>query len=85
MTAVVPHLRPVAAAPALHTLFEETCDRVPGPVAVDAFGTSLTYDEVDRRANQLARYLRLRGAVRANGSRCCPIIRSPPTSAWWPC
>jgi non-ribosomal peptide synthetase-like protein len=51
----------------LDHLFEERCDwiRQYGRVdqlAVDSDAGSLTYDQLDRRANQIARYLRLRGA-----------------------
>jgi non-ribosomal peptide synthetase-like protein len=51
----------------LDLLFEERCDymlRYGGPdrLAVDTGEVQLTYDALDRRANQLARYLRLRGA-----------------------
>ncbi|HEX4247418.1 MAG TPA: Pls/PosA family non-ribosomal peptide synthetase [Pseudonocardia sp.] len=51
----------------LDLLFEERCDymlRYGGPdrLAVDTGDLRLTYDELDRRANKLARYLRLRGA-----------------------
>jgi RND superfamily putative drug exporter len=50
----------------LDRLFEDCCDWVlqygrPGQLAVDSDELSLTYDELDARANQLARYLRLRG------------------------
>jgi RND superfamily putative drug exporter len=51
----------------LDRLLEECCDWVrlygrPGQLAVDSDELSLTYDELDAQANQLARYLRLRGA-----------------------
>ncbi|MGQ0482898.1 MAG: Pls/PosA family non-ribosomal peptide synthetase [Pseudonocardia sp.] len=55
----------------LDHVFEEKCDWISqygraGHLAVDARDDTgdlrLTYDELDRRANQLARYLRLRGA-----------------------
>src|SRR5262245_27706017 len=51
----------------LDKLFEERCDRIrecdpADQLAVVADGVSLTYDDLDRRANQLARYLRLREA-----------------------
>ncbi|GAA1266477.1 hypothetical protein GCM10009609_32040 [Pseudonocardia aurantiaca] len=50
----------------LDRLFEECCEWVrlygrPGQLAVDSDELSLTYDELDARANQLARYLRMRG------------------------
>ncbi|MCE3556344.1 AMP-binding protein, partial [Pseudonocardia sp. RS11V-5] len=51
----------------LDSVFEERCDWIreygrAGQLAVDAPGVSLTYDELDARANRLARYLRLHGA-----------------------
>src|SRR4051812_30389252 len=51
----------------LDSVFEERCDWIreygrAGQLAVDGPGTSLTYDELDARANRLARYLRLHGA-----------------------
>ena len=51
----------------LDSVFEERCDWIreygrAGQLAVDAPGASLTYDELDARANRLARYLRLHGA-----------------------
>ncbi len=51
----------------LDHLFEECCDRIraygrPGHLAVDSEGLALTFDELDRRANQLARYLLVQGA-----------------------
>ena len=51
----------------LDRLFEERCDWVrtygrAGRLAVDSADQSLTYDQLDARANQLARFLRLRGA-----------------------
>ncbi len=60
----------------LDHLFEQKCDWIAqygraGHLAVDAGDDpddlTLTYDELDRRANQLARYLRLRGC--AGGDR----------------
>ena len=51
----------------LDHVFEERCDWISqygraGQLAVDCDELSLTYPELDARANQLARYLRLRGA-----------------------
>ncbi len=42
----------------VHALFEEQADRTPDSVAVVFGGVSLTYKELNRRANRLARYLR---------------------------
>ncbi|HEU4559242.1 MAG TPA: condensation domain-containing protein, partial [Longimicrobium sp.] len=41
-----------------HELFEAQAERTPGAVALRHAGGSLTYVEVEARANQLARYLR---------------------------
>ena len=41
----------------LEDLFEERCDETPGHLAVDAGDVTLTFAELDGRANQLARHL----------------------------
>jgi amino acid adenylation domain-containing protein len=46
----------------LHQAFEAQTDRTPNLIAVEYENVTLTYAELDRRANQLARYLRKRGA-----------------------
>ncbi|WP_230884573.1 non-ribosomal peptide synthetase [Planomonospora sp. ID82291] len=46
----------------LHGLFEESAARDPGAVALVDGGTTLTYGELNARANRLARLLRRRGA-----------------------
>ncbi|OLT09051.1 hypothetical protein BJF90_44680 [Pseudonocardia sp. CNS-004] len=51
----------------LDRIFEERCDWVrtygrADQLAVDSAEQSLTYDQLDARSNQLARFLRLRGA-----------------------
>lgn len=47
----------------LHELFEQQVDRLPADhLAVADGATTLTYAELDARANRLARYLRQRGA-----------------------
>ena len=43
---------------AVHELFEEQADRTPEAIAVELEGARLTYRDVNRRSNQLARYLR---------------------------
>jgi amino acid adenylation domain-containing protein len=45
----------------LHELFEQQAARAPGAPAVSCAGESLTYRELDERANRLARALRRRG------------------------
>ncbi len=47
----------------VHEKFEEWADRAPDAVAVLAAGEALTYAELDRRANQLARRLRALGVT----------------------
>ncbi len=47
----------------LNHLFEDLCDRVrPPAVAVDTGDTALTHEQLDARANQLARHLLAQGA-----------------------
>lgn len=41
----------------LHHLFEQSCDRFPASAAVVAGNVTLSYEALDRRANQVARYL----------------------------
>jgi amino acid adenylation domain-containing protein len=50
------------AAAAVHELFEWQAARSPRAVAVAGQGMELSYGELERRANQLARYLRRLGA-----------------------
>jgi len=45
----------------LHDLFEEQVERTPDGIALSDENERLTYDELNRRANQLAHYLRKRG------------------------
>src|SRR5690606_5920186 len=64
----------------LDRLFEERCDWVctygrGGQLAMDADDVSLTYSELDARANRLARYLRLHGA--GAGDRIALLFEQP--------
>ncbi|HEX4100381.1 MAG TPA: Pls/PosA family non-ribosomal peptide synthetase [Pseudonocardiaceae bacterium] len=64
----------------LDHLFEERCDWIreygrPGQLAVDSYDQRLTYDELDARTNQLARYLRLCGA--GAGDRIALLFERP--------
>jgi non-ribosomal peptide synthetase-like protein len=52
---------PETPAQWLHQTFEASCDATPTAVAVECEGHSITYDQLDRRANQLAHALRKRG------------------------
>ena len=45
-----------------HELFEEQAARTPGSVAVKCDGKELTYEDLNRRANQLAHHLKTLGA-----------------------
>ena len=58
--------RTAAAVPdrCLHQLFEEKASETPGAVAVVFEGSSLTYGELNSRANQLANLLRAKGVGR---------------------
>src|SRR6185437_4229957 len=53
--------RPELGARCVHELIEEQVRRTPEAVAVECAGEALTYAELDRRANQVARYLGERG------------------------
>lgn len=49
------------AAKCIHELFEEQAARSPEAIAVVCDGRELTYEELNRQANRLARHLRRRG------------------------
>src|SRR6185295_18670626 len=51
-----------AGARCIHDLFEAQAERTPDAIALVLDGHTVTYRDVDRRANQLARHLRARGA-----------------------
>jgi amino acid adenylation domain-containing protein len=48
-------------APCLHKLFEQQAKRTPHAVAVRFAGAHVSYDDLNKRANQLAHYLQKRG------------------------
>ncbi len=48
----------------LHAIFEAQAELCPDAIAVEFGERTITYGELDRRANQLARYLRARGVTR---------------------
>lgn len=60
----------------LHSLVESQALRTPDSVAVVGEGTSLTYKELDQRANQLAHYLQNRGIGPEQRVAVC-LNRSP--------
>lgn len=45
----------------IHQLFEEQLEKTPDSIALEYEGLCLTYQELNEKANQLARYLRKRG------------------------
>jgi amino acid adenylation domain-containing protein len=59
----------------LNHVFEQRCDGSPTLLAVDAGDLALTYEELDQRANQLARYLLTRGA--RSGDRIALLLDQP--------
>ena len=62
----------------VHRIFERQAVRVPDQVAIVAEQGTLTYRELNARANQLARYLRARGVTRETLVGVC-MRRSPET------
>jgi non-ribosomal peptide synthetase-like protein len=56
----------------MHQLFERSCAREPGRVAVEHDGGTVTYGQLDSMANQLAQYLRWRGV--GAGSRVAVFL-----------
>jgi amino acid adenylation domain-containing protein len=60
----------------IQELFEAQVERTPRAVAVEFEGRQLTYDELNVRANQLARYLRRNGVVPDTRVGVC-MERSP--------
>ncbi len=54
----------LARSELLHELFEAQADAHPDHIALDCAGEQMTYAELDRKANQLARFLRSKGIGR---------------------
>jgi amino acid adenylation domain-containing protein len=68
--------RPAFEEACLHRLIEAQANRVPEAVALEGATQALTYDELNRRANQLARYLRRQGIAPDRPVGFC-VDRSP--------
>ncbi|MGR5997127.1 AMP-binding protein [Bacillus cereus] len=45
----------------IHQLFEEQVEKTPNHIAVEFEGTKMTYQELNERSNQVARWLRDKG------------------------
>ncbi len=56
-----PHRASFAGTPTIHARFEEQARRAPNTIAVTLGDQRLTYGELNARANQLARVLRVKG------------------------
>ncbi|MEW2384722.1 Pls/PosA family non-ribosomal peptide synthetase [Micromonospora sp. NPDC047707] len=63
----------VAGTRWLHHVFESACDRTPAAIALECGSASLTYRELDERANRLAHRLRTLGV--ASGSRVAILLQ----------
>ena len=57
------HIREYPRNKTIHQLFEEQVVKVPTNIAVVYEDISLTYDELNKRANQVAHYLIKKGSV----------------------
>ncbi|MGV8944004.1 amino acid adenylation domain-containing protein [Thermomonas sp.] len=66
LSALQPSPTPYDASALVHTLFEAQCDRTPARIAVSAGGVTLTYRELDQRANRIAHLLRRHEVHRGN-------------------
>ncbi|MFS8137046.1 MAG: amino acid adenylation domain-containing protein [Thermomonas sp.] len=58
LSALQPSPTPYDATLLVHELFEAQCDRTPDRIAVASAGITLTYRELDQRANKIAHLLR---------------------------
>ncbi len=67
---------PLAPRSRLEQWVAAQCDRTPAAVAVTSGSTSLTYRELESRANRFAQVLRARGAVPARWSGSAWAARS---------
>ena len=65
--------------PFVHALFEAQARRTPGAAALVLDGETLTYAELNARANRLAHHLRALGVV--PDARVAICVESGP--AWW--
>ncbi|MER5884105.1 amino acid adenylation domain-containing protein [Streptomyces sp. NPDC001941] len=78
-TAVGSDDRTAAPARTLHAVFEECAARTPGEVAVVCGETTLTYRQLNERANQLAHHLRSVGRLRPGDLVALVLDRSEAT------
>ncbi|QQP77975.1 amino acid adenylation domain-containing protein [Bacillus sp. TK-2] len=60
----------------IHQLFEEQVEKTPNHIAVEFEGTKMTYQELNERSNQVARWLRDKG-ITANTIVGIMVERSP--------
>jgi non-ribosomal peptide synthetase component F len=67
----------------LNHLLEEACIRFSESDAVVTDDVTLSYRELDCRANQVARHLIDKAFSRATASACCSRSRPKPTSRCW--
>ena len=67
----------------IHELFVEQVRKTPDAAAIRFEDTEITYQQLDRRSNQLARYLIERGASAMCRSACASVARPRPSSRSW--
>ncbi|MEK3804425.1 amino acid adenylation domain-containing protein [Bacillus sp. FSL K6-1234] len=61
----------------IHQLFEEKVTEIPHAVAIEGVPYDLTYQELNKRANQLAHLLRMNGITQTNEYVAIMLDRSP--------